>query len=58
MDGDGIWGWHDMTLNRATDGVVVRCWTKDVGNLAGASFNLTMGYHFYNKNEVYQFCFC
>ena len=42
---------------RATVGLVVRCWTSNLGNLAGASSNPAKGFHFSNVNEVVYFIF-
>ena len=42
---------------RATVGLVVRCWTSNLGNFAGASSNPAKGFHFSNVNEVVYFIF-
>ena len=42
---------------RATDGLVVRCWTSKLGNLAGTNSYLATGFHFYLQNEVVDFIF-
>ena len=36
---------------------VVRYWTSNLGNLAGASSNPAKGFHFSNQNEVVDFIF-
>ena len=42
---------------RATDGLLVRCWTNTLGNLTGASSNPAKGFHFSNQNEAVDFIF-
>ena len=46
---------HDVI--RATDGLVVRCWTSKLGNLAGASSNPAKGFHLSYENEGVDFIF-
>ena len=46
-----------IPLIRATDGLVDRCWTSNLGHLAGASSNPAMILYFSNQNEVIDFVF-
>ena len=39
-------------VSRATDGLVVKCWTGKLGNLVGESLNPAKGFHFSNQNEA------
>ena len=44
-------------FSRATDGLVVRCWTRKLGNLAGTNSNPAKGFNFSILNEVIDFIF-
>ena len=47
---------HELVI-RATDGLVVRCWSSKLGNLAGAISNRAKGFHFSDEIEVVDFIF-